>query len=162
MDEEREDVRAQDPRAVAALFCEDEESERVAIPGHPESWVELLPMDAGAMDRYIMHLTPVRPAGAPRKGAKAEAPAPVDLSPASEHLLRETVVNWHFEGAKGRVEEPPETRHGDQERARKDALLKLLRSGRGGISASLKSWLVGECQRVNHLDEEDTDEREGN
>lgn len=149
-------------RAAWELFCEDEEPERVTVPGHPESWVELLPMDAAATNKYASLLSPARPVPTGHKG-QALAPAVVDVAPANEHLICETVVNWHLVGKK-QTHTPPDPGRQDPERARKEALRALLRGGRRGMSAALLSWLLGECLRVNHLTDEDqgSEEHPGN
>ncbi len=154
--EEREELAVSEA-AAWELFCEDEEPERVTVPGHPESWVELRPMDAAATNKYASLLSPARPVTIGHKGP-ASAPAMVDLGPANEHLICETVVDWHLVGKK-QTHTPPDPGRGGPDDARKRAMKELLRAGQRGISSALQSWLIGECLRVNHLtDEEQSDE----
>lgn len=157
MDEERENREELTEDVIGALFADELEPVRVAVPGHPESWVELLPMDAAAMTKYqSLAASLAQSAGQPRKGA---APTPLDLTPAVEFLLCETLVDWRLVG-KTRTLTPPEPGRGDPDRARKDAIKAMRRGGKAGITARLQNWLEEQCMRVNHLTEADQGRRD--
>lgn len=134
---------------IRAIFIDEEEPIRVPVPGKPDSWVDLRPMDSSAKARY--QSMPLFAAQDERGGTRVRQRQDEGLMVRmAVYLLQETVVCWHLVGLR-KTSTPPLGENTEQ--ARRAEIERLFRDPANGWHQDFSEWLLQECLKINRLSE---------